>query len=106
MAVNVTQADWWAPGGRCPGCGRRHVTWTAVAKCRWRPEWVAGSVPCHHAAYAVVSFCRRPGYPGSQITVTLWGDIARAEQALADLNQTGCGGACRLQHELVAIHPA
>jgi hypothetical protein len=90
MVARLSDPDTYAPGAACPDCGRRHRTWHAVARCRWRDglEWVAGNPPASGACWALVSIC------GGKVTVTLWADREDADRRKRVLDATACGGRC------------
>ena len=66
----------------------RRKTYRGMARDLWpRAEWIAGEGP-----WAVVASC------GYGTTVTLWDDLHKAEEAIQDINQIGCGGRCYKNH--------
>ena len=64
------------------------MTYNATAR-RMYPEaeWVKGDGP-----YAILAHC-------PPLTVTLWRTRTEADDALAFIDQTGCGGGCTGRHE-------
>src|SRR5262245_54224974 len=92
----------------CPGCGRTHRTWYALARCRWRRglAWVAGNPSADGPCYALVASCghlvNRRVEPA--ITVTLWEDRAEAEARKRLIDGHGCGNRCSRQHQIYALH--
>jgi hypothetical protein len=69
----------------CETCGRSHRTWYNFAQCRFKRRllWVSGNPPAGGPCFALVSFCRHPGYKGACNTVTLWADYGEALEAKA-----------------------
>jgi hypothetical protein len=86
----------------CDTCGRSHRSWYSLASCRWRRGllWVQGDPPAGGPCWALVSFCRHPGYRGPAITVTLWSDLAEAQASKACIDRLACGGSCSRQHRI------
>jgi hypothetical protein len=73
-------------------CDRTHRTYRTLAKCIWRrAEWIAGDGP-----YATLAHCR-------VLTVELHTTEAAARQALARIDEWGCGGRCYRDHDLVRL---
>ena len=73
-------------------CGKRHRKHSAVARCIWpRAEWIEGEGP-----YAVLAHCR-------VLTITLPADKDAAGVSKQLIDQTGCGGRCSKNHEIVEI---
>ena len=73
-------------------CGRRHKTWSGLAGCLFRelrPLWMTGT-----GEWATLSYCP----PG--LTVVLHETREEAEKALAQIDDTGCGGRCEERHYL------
>jgi hypothetical protein len=101
--LSLRERRTWAPPGRhCPSCGKRHRTWHAVARCRWRRglTWCQGDPAPDAPCWAVVSRC--PHYRGPCTTVSLWPTMAQAESVKLELDETGCGAICWRLHD---IHP-
>jgi hypothetical protein len=96
------------PGAVCPRCWKRHRSWHNLARCRFRRglAWVSGNPPPWGPCFATVTRCTHHHYRGAQVSVMLWPTEARAEEALALVNATGCGGGCSGRHELVAMRQA
>lgn len=73
-------------------CLRRHQSYRTLARCIWpRAVWVTGQGP-----YATLAHCRH-------LSVMLHATLAEAEQSMATIRATGCGGACDGKHELVQL---
>ncbi len=80
----------------CRACGRRHVSWHTLARCRWRRAvWVAGE-----GRYASVSLCGHSVGRGRMVytTVELHPTRESAERAKAIIDRLGCGGRCCRDH--------
>lgn len=78
--------------GQLHYCGRRHRTWSGIARCilgEWRPRWIMGQ-----GEWATLAYCP----PG--LTVMLHATREAAEQVLARIDRTGCGGRCEERHYL------
>lgn len=73
-------------------CIRQHRTFRTFARCIWpRAVWIAGNGP-----YAVVAYC-------GVTTITLHADPDAAQEALATIDATGCGGRCSRHHKLIRL---
>lgn len=86
-----------APLGTLHYCGQRHKTWSGLARCLFRdlrPIWILGT-----GEWATLSYCP----PG--LTIMLHETRAEAEKALAQIDDTGCGGRCEERHYLRLISP-
>lgn len=76
-------------------CARAHRSYRTFAKCVWpRAAWISGT-----GAFAVVAYCR-------VTTITLHANANAAQEALATINATGCGGRCSRHHKLLRLEPA
>lgn len=79
-------------------CERNHRTYKAFAKCVWpRAEEVVGE-----GRLATITRCGSGGYR-SYVVVHLHSDPSRAQAALDLIDETGCGGRCSRNHELVEL---
>lgn len=66
--------------------------WQKKAEKRWpNAEWITGE-----GKFAVLAHCRR-------LTVTLWPNIEKAEEAKQRIDETACGGHCTRDHEIVDL---
>jgi hypothetical protein len=69
-----------------------------MAKCIWpRADWISGEGP-----YATVTRCPHAVYR-EVITVKLHANRSAAEATLQLINETGCGGHCVKNHELIEL---
>ena len=74
-------------------CSSAHRTFNRFAQCAIRgTEWVEGEGPI-----AVIAWCRVP-------TVTLHETMESAESAKRSIDETGCGGSCIRNHEIVRLN--
>jgi hypothetical protein len=82
----------------CSTCGRRHRTYSTLARCRWsRAEWVRGD-----GRWALLAHC-------DVLTVALHPTLEGAEKERAQIDRTGCGHACSVsgrRHEIVDLDAA
>lgn len=79
-------------------CERRHRTPRTFAQCVWKHAvWIIGV-----GAYATVSTCSH-GARRRCTTVMLHPTVEDAQQALATIDATGCGGRCTRQHKLIEL---
>ncbi len=73
-------------------CTRTHRTYRTMAQCIWpRAVWIIGN-----GEFASVAWCRA-------LTIQLHHTLEAAEEAKAAIDSTGCGGACRGDHEIVRL---
>ncbi len=71
---------------------RRQRGYATLARGRWpQAEWIAGN-----GRYASAAYC-------GTTTVMLFASLAEAEHAKSLIDSTGCGHACRAEHELVDL---
>ena len=83
---------------RC-NCAVNHRSYRAMARCCWP----------HHASiegegpFASVSYCQSPSVPYRTITVLLHHKEDAARKALAEIDDSACGGGCIGNHALVRL---
>jgi len=71
---------------------RRQRGYVTLARGTWpQAEWIAGN-----GRYASAAYC-------GTTTVMLFASLAEAEYAKSLIDSTGCGHACRAEHELVDL---
>ena len=73
-------------------CTKQHRKYSAAAKCIWPKAKILGDGP-----YASLSKC--PPY----YTVFLYGTEEEAMNAMAWIDECGCGGRCVRKHEVIKI---
>lgn len=78
---------------RMDRCPKVHRTFAAIARCLFGTR---ASIK-GEGQFAVLAHC-------GHLTVTLWPTQAEAQDALAFIDQTGCGGRCYRRHEVTTIH--
>jgi hypothetical protein len=77
----------------CSRCGARHRTWRRLARCRWPgAAWVTGE-----GRFASVSLCP------PDVTVMLFREREKAEEAKGLIDRLACGGRCWKRHRLVDL---
>jgi hypothetical protein len=105
LVARFSLEQFYAPGRICPRCWKRHRSWYAVARCRWKRHlWVSGNPPVNRDAYATISDCGRVYPPTLSLrTIVLHPTREKAEAALDLINRVSCGGACSRQHRLIHL---
>jgi hypothetical protein len=90
------------PATPCHECGRRHTRWHTAARCLFpKAIWISGGEDLTTFAYALLAHCKPCRYSG--LTVTMWRDLAEAEQRKRMIDNCGCGGGCYSDHEIVLL---
>lgn len=83
-------------------CDSRHRTFNTKARCLWpRAIWIMGE-----GKYAVLAWCCGSyGWMKGKktLTVTLWETHEEAVKAMRQIDETGCGGKCSGDHEIIVI---
>lgn len=81
-------------------CERVHRRYAGLARCLWpEHEAIDGEGP-----FATVSYCQTPSIRHNTTTVLLWVSEDAARKAMAEIDDTGCGGGCRGHHALIRLY--